>query len=75
MSEVHKNLLFKRLDGKISYLVAASESIVSNNLRIKKKKIFFSQKHVAKNMNFLSENLKAKAKLKNMKSQKCYEKI
>ena len=44
MSEVHKNLLFKRLDGKISYLVAAFESIVSNNLRIKKQKFFFFTK-------------------------------
>ena len=51
--------------------MAASEGIVSNILIIKKtKKIFsFSQKHVAKNWKFLSENLKGKAKLKNMKSQ------
>ena len=57
----------------ISYLVVTSESIVSNILIIKKKKIFsFSQKHVAKNSKLLSENLKVKAKLKNMKSQECY---
>ena len=41
----------------------------------KTKKIFlFAQKHVAKNMKFLSEYLKAEAKLKNMKSQECYDK-
>ena len=60
--------------------MAASESIVSNILitketKKKKKKNSFSQKHVAQDSNFLSENLKAKAKLKNMKSQECYEKF
>ena len=41
-----------------------------------KKKIFsFSQKHVPKNTEFLSEYLKAKTKFKNMKSQECYEKL
>ena len=61
----------------ISYLVAASEIIVSYILIVKKtKKIFnFSQKYVAENKKFLSENLKAKAKLKNMKSQECYGKF
>ena len=48
-----------------------------NVLIIKRtKKIFsFSQKHVAKNKKFLSENLKAKAKWKNMKSHECYENV
>ena len=60
----------------ISYLVAASESIVSNKLIIQKtKKIFsFSQKRVVQNRAFLSEDLKTKAKFMNMKSQECYEK-
>ena len=52
--------------------MAASESIVSNIIIKKTKKIFsFSQKQVY----MLDENLKVKAKFKNMKSQKCYEKL
>ena len=42
---------------------------------MKTRKMFsFSEKHVANGREFLRENLKAKAKLKNMKSQECYEK-
>ena len=69
--------LEKPISENISYLKAASKSIVSNILIIKRtKKIFsFSQKHVAKNKKFLSENLKAKAKWKNMKSHECYENV
>ena len=61
----------------IPYLVATSESIVFNILTIKNtKKIFsFSKKHVAKNREFLSENLNAKAVLKNIKSQDCHKNI
>ena len=56
--------------------MAAAPSIVSNILIKKTKKIFsFSQKHIAKNTKFLSENLKAKGKIKNMKSQEWYEKL
>ena len=52
-------------------------NIVSNILIIKRsKKIFsFSQKHLAKNRTFLSENFKAKAKLQNVESRECYEKF
>ena len=59
------NFLGTPISRKISYLVVDSTSIASNILIIKKtKKIFsFSQKHVAKNSKFLSENLKAKSKL------------
>ena len=59
------NFLGTTTSRKISYLVVDSTSTVSNILIIKKtKKIFsFSQKHVAKNNKFLSENLKAKSKL------------
>ena len=69
--------LGKPISRNISYLVAAAQGIVSNILIIKKtKKIFsFSQKHIAKNMKFLSENLKAKGKIKNMKSLEWYEKL
>ena len=35
----------------------------------------FSQKHLAKNRTFLSENFKAKANLQNVESQECYEKF
>ena len=61
----------------ISYLLAASEIIVSYILIVKKTKkiVNLSQKYVAENKKFLSENLKAKAKLKNMKSQECYGKF
>ena len=57
---------------KISYLVVDSKSIVSKILIIKKtKKIFsFSHKHVAKNSKLLSENLKAKSKLKILKARR-----
>ena len=57
--------------------MVASENIVSNIVIIKKiKKIFsFSKKHVAKNSKCFDENLKVKAKLKNLKSQECYEKL
>ena len=45
-------------------------SKISNIIIKKTKKISsLSQKHVAKNMKFLSENLNAKAKLKNMKAR------
>ena len=55
----------------IPYLVAASETIVSNILTIKNtKKIFsFSKKHVARNREYLSEKLNANAELKRIKSQ------
>ena len=64
-------LLGTPISRNISYLVAASESIVSNILIIKKtNKIFsFSQKHVARDRKFLSENLKTKGKLENIKAR------
>ena len=66
------NFLGTPTSRKISYLVVDSTSTVSNILIIKKtKKIFsFSQKHVAKNSKFLSENLKAKSKLKILKARR-----
>ena len=49
--------LGKPISRNISYLVAAAPSIVSNILIKKTKKIFsISQKHIAKNTKFLSEN-------------------
>ena len=47
--------------------MAASESIVSNTLKY----LVFRKNNVTKNRKFLRGNLKAKTKLKNMKSQEC----